>query len=140
VLWGCRNYWYPLYAFVRRRGHDPSEAEDLTQEFFARLLAGNSLTTVQPEKGRFRTFLLAALKNFLANEWDKSTRLKRGGGEAPISLESLDPESRYSLEPVTSAPDEVVFDRQWARTLCGAVMDRLRGEAERDGRRSGSIN
>lgn len=128
----CRQYWYPLYAFVRRRGHDPTEAEDLTQEFFARLLASGGVTGLSQEKGRFRAFLLAALKNFLANEWDKASRLKRGGGNSFVSLDELDPEARLAVEPASSAADEVLFDRQWARALTARVMERLRTEAERD--------
>lgn len=129
----CRHYWYPLYAFVRRRGHDPAEAEDLTQGFFARLLASDGLAGLSQERGRFRTFLLAALKHFLANEWDRANRLKRGGGRTILSLDELDPEARLAVEPASTASDEVQFDRQWARTLTAEVMERLRSEAEQDG-------
>lgn len=129
----CRRYWYPLYAFIRRRGHGPAEAEDLTQEFFSRLLASDGFTGLNPDKGRFRTYLLAMLKHLLANEWDKANRLKRGGGRRVIELDGLDPESRYRIEPATGAPDDVVFDRQWARALTAGVIARLRSEAEREG-------
>lgn len=129
----CRRYWYPLYAFIRRRGHGPAEAEDLTQEFFARLLAADGLAGLGPEKGRFRTYLLATLKHLLANEWDKANRLKRGGGQKVIALDGLEPEARFRIEPANTAPDDVVFDRQWARTLTAGVLARLRSEAEREG-------
>jgi DNA-directed RNA polymerase specialized sigma24 family protein len=129
----CRHYWYPLYVFVRRRGNEPAEAEDLTQEFFAQLLAGSTLSTARPERGRFRTFLLVALKRFLANQWDHANRLKRGGGREFIALDALEPEARYQVEPATNAPEDVMFDRQWARTLTNGVMARMRLEAEREG-------
>src|SRR5262245_16785478 len=129
----CRAYWYPLYAFVRRRGYTPHQAEDSTQEFFARLLSGSGLAGVHPDKGRFRTFLLAAMKHFLADEWDYATRLKRGGGREFLSWDALEPEARYSLEPASNASDEILFDRQWARAIISDVLARLRTEAERDG-------
>src|SRR5208283_2279483 len=91
----CRTYWYPLYAYVRRQGHSKEDAEDLTQGFFARFLERNYLEGLSSEKGRFRAFLLAALKHFLANEWNKSQRQKRGGGVAPLSLDWQDADTRY---------------------------------------------
>src|SRR5208283_5806319 len=91
----CRTYWYPLYAYVRRQGHSKEDAEDLTQGFFARFLERNYLERLSSEKGRFRAFLLAALKHFLANEWNKSQRQKRGGGVAPLSLDWQDADTRY---------------------------------------------
>jgi len=124
----CRVYWYPLYAFVRRRGHDTHEAEDLTQEFFARLLAKNYLAGVDRQKGKFRAFLLAAMKHFLANEWDRSQAQKRGGGQLPIRLDTLDAESRYSLEPAYSLTPEKLFERQWALTVLEQVLTRLQAE------------
>src|SRR5262245_33224105 len=111
----CRTYHYPLYLFVRRRGHQPAEAQDLTQEFFARLLSGTSLQMVQPENGRFRTFLLAALKYFLVSAWRDANRLKRGGGREVISWDHLEAEERYQSEPATSEGEESTFDRRWAR-------------------------
>ena len=129
----CRAYWYPLYAFVRRRGYSPPQAEDSTQEFFARLLSGSGLAGVSQEKGRFRTFLLAAMKHFLADEWDAATRLKRGGGREFLSWDALEPEARYSLEPESNASDEKMFDRQWALALVTEALTRLREEAKRDG-------
>ena len=95
----CRIYWYPLYAFIRRRGHDVHEAEDLTQEFFARLLDKHFLAAADREKGRFRTFLLMAVKRFLANEHDRTQARKRGGGQRIVPLEGLEPEARYHQEP-----------------------------------------
>src|SRR5512136_496277 len=96
----CRHYWQPLYAYVRRAGRSREEAEDLTQAFFARLLAQNSVARADPARGRFRSFLLSALKHFLANEWDKARAQKRGGGQAVLSLDVETAEERYRLEPV----------------------------------------
>src|SRR5207245_10618084 len=94
----CQTYWYPLYVYVRRQGHSPHDAQDLTQEFFARLIEKNYLGDVDREKGRFRSFLLASLKHFLANEWDKAKAVKRGGDQTFVSLNSESAETRYSLE------------------------------------------
>ena len=124
----CQTYWYPLYAFVRRQGHSPHDAQDLTQEFFARLLAKNYLAGVAPEKGNFRSFLLAAMKHFLANEWDRAHAAKRGGGQAIISLDDTDAEERYQLEPVDNMTADKLFDRRWVLTLLEQVMTRLRSE------------
>src|ERR1051325_11157386 len=96
----CRDYWYPLYAFVRRKGHSPHDAQDLTQAFFARLLQKNYVAQADRERGRFRTFLLAALTHFLADEWDKGRREKRGGGREIISFDAASAEERYVLEPI----------------------------------------
>ena len=109
----CSTYWYPLYAYVRRRGHDAHQAQDLTQEFFARLLQRNFLQNVAPDKGRFRSFMLASLKNFLANEWDRAQTQKRCGGVAPIPFEQISAESRYQLEPIDSATPEILYERRW---------------------------
>ncbi len=129
----CRSYWYPLYAFVRRRGYNPYEAQDLTQEFFMQLLDGAGLESVYPEKGRFRTFLLAAMKNFLAKQWRNSRRLKRGGAYQLLSWEELEPEERYAHEPETGTSPEEGFDRHWARTLATKALETLRSEQEREG-------
>lgn len=118
----CRTYWYPLYAYVRRRGYSKADAEDLTQGFFARLLSHNDLRQLSPERGRFRAFLLAALKHYLANEWDKSQRLKRGGG---ATLLSLDAEERYRVEPAHQLSPDKLYDRAWAVTLLERVVRRL---------------
>src|SRR6185369_3101480 len=128
----CSIYWYPLYAYVRRRGHDVHEAEDLTQQFFARLLQRSFLQSVSSEKGRFRSFLLASLKNFLANEWDRTQTQKRGGGRAPIPLDLGNAEYRYQVEPIDTATPEVLYERRWALTLMEQVMTRLRQEYVRN--------
>src|SRR5262245_17222315 len=94
----CRNYWYPLYAFVRRSGRSPEQAEDLTQEYFSRLLAGNGLAEANPERGRFRSFLLGSMKNLLANDWRDANRLKRGGAREIVAWDHLEAEERYALE------------------------------------------
>ena len=113
----CRSYWFPLYAYVRRCGESPEDAKDLTQEFFARLLEKNWLRAASPERGRFRWYLLASLKHFLANEWDRARAQKRGSGHRPISLDGLSPEERYSLEPTDNLSADKVYDRTWALTL-----------------------
>ena len=127
----CRTYWYPLYAFVRRQGHNAHDAQDLTQEFFARLLSKNYLATVAPERGKFRSFLLASLKHFLANEWKRSRAAKRGGGQEIISLNDDEAESRYALEPADDTTAEKIFERRWATTLLDQVVHRLRDEYAR---------
>ena len=132
----CRVYWYPLYAYVRRRGHDTHEAEDLTQEFFLRLLAKDSLASVDREKGKFRAFLLASLKNFLANQWDRRQAKKRGGGQTVLPLDTLDAESRYRLEPSHNLTPERLFERQWAMTVLDQVLARLQAEFAAGGKQT----
>ncbi len=129
----CRQYWYPLYAFVRRRGYPPEEAQDLTQEFFSLLISSESLGDVSQEKGRFRTFLLAALKHFLAKEWRDANRLKRGGGQNILEWDALDPEARLLVEPASDAAPETQFDRRWAEVLVSGVLARLASEQSREG-------
>ena len=129
----CQTYWYPLYAFVRRQGHSPPDSQDLTQEFFARLLAKNYLAGVAPEKGNFRSFLLASLKHFLANEWDRAHAAKRGAGQTMISLDDTEAEERYRLEPVDNMTADKLFDRRWVMTLLEQVMARLRFEYAQNG-------
>lgn len=124
----CQEYWYPLYVFVRRRGFDSHDAEDLTQEFFARLIGKKSLQSVHPEKGKFRSFLLASLKNFLANEWGRGQRQKRGGGQRLLSLDEERAENRYQSEPADQSTPETVYERAWASTLLDLVLARLRRE------------
>lgn len=124
----CRIYWYPLYAFVRRRGHGVQDAEDLTQEFFVRLLAKDQLAAVAPEKGKFRAFLLVSLKHFLANAWDRSKAQKRGGGKSTIVWNVLAAEQRYALEPVDHMTPERLFERQWALAVLDRVLVRLQAE------------
>jgi len=124
----CRAYWYPLYAFVRRRGYDPAEAQDLTQEFFARLIEKRSLTVVERGRGQFRSFLLAALAHFLDNEWDKSQAVKRGGGCSIVSLDEQDAEDRYVHEPFHELTAEKLYERRWAITLLDRVVAALKSE------------
>ena len=124
----CDAYWYPLYAFVRRQGHGPHDAQDLTQEFFARLLEKGWLDGVERERGRFRAWLLAAMKHFLLNEWDRASAEKRGGGAAAISLDALTAEQRYALEPADTASAEKLYDRCWALALLDRALARLRAE------------
>src|SRR5262249_22599663 len=121
----CRTYWCPLYAFVRRLGHRPHDAEDLVQSFFARCLAKNYLEAADRTKGRFRSFLLMALKRFLANEWDKARARKRGGGTPLIALDALRAEERYKHEPTEHKSADHLFERRWALTLLENVLTRL---------------
>jgi RNA polymerase sigma factor (sigma-70 family) len=124
----CENYWFPLYAFVRRAGYSAEDAQDLTQEFFARLLAQRFLTNVDRQKGRFRSFLLATLKHFLADQWDRDHAQKRGGRQTIISFDSLDAETRYRLEPASNLTPEKMFEKQWALSLLEQVLSRLHAE------------
>jgi RNA polymerase sigma-70 factor (ECF subfamily) len=124
----CERYWFPLYVYVRRRVGDVSEAQDLTQEFFARLLENNVLAAASRERGRFRGFLLTAMKNFLANEWDKAKAQKRGGGRRPLPLALDAAESRLSFEPAHDLTPERLYERQWALTLLELVVNRLEAE------------
>jgi DNA-directed RNA polymerase specialized sigma24 family protein len=124
----CRTYWYPLYAYVRRLGHDVHGAQDLTQEFFRKLLEKNSLSIVDRRRGKFRWFLLAAFKGFLANEWDRVRAQKRGGGRQPIALDELTAEQRYRLEPADELTADRIYERRWALTLLEATRARLRSE------------
>lgn len=124
----CQCYWRPLYAYLRWLGFDVQEAEDLTQEFFARLLDGNGLATVDPGKGKFRSFLLASLKHFLANERDRARTLKRGGGLPFIHLDALNAENRRQFELSDDLSPDKAFDRQWALTVLDQALSRLRAE------------
>jgi len=128
----CQTYWYPLYAYVRRRGLSPPDAEDLTQEFFARFLEHGWVAQADRDKGRFRTFLLSALNHLLANEWHKARAQKRGGGAALLPLEFDQAETRYSREPADNATPEQHFERRWATTLLETVVHRLRLEYEQE--------
>src|SRR6266542_6381647 len=124
----CSTYWYPLYAFIRRQGSSPHEAEDLTQGFFFRFLERHSLERVQPAAGKFRSFLLACLKNFLANERERAHAQRRGNGRAAVSLDSTDAETRYSLDPADQRTPEAVFERRWAFAVLERTMTELRRE------------
>ncbi len=125
----CRTYWYPLYAYVRRQGHSPHDAQDLTQEFFARLLARNYLGTVGREKGKFRSFLLAALNHFMADERDRARADKRGGGRALISLNEDDAETRYQADLASPLTPDKIFEKRWATTLLEQAFAKLREES-----------
>ncbi|MBI2948135.1 MAG: sigma-70 family RNA polymerase sigma factor [Verrucomicrobia bacterium] len=126
----CRAYWYPLYAFVRRRGYDPEAARDFTQEFFYRLLTSDWIARADRTKGRFRTFLLCGMQNLLANEWQKANRLKRGAGREIVPLDGLEAEGRYKVEPTDLASADKLFERRWALTLLDRVLARLQSEQE----------
>lgn len=121
----CRTYWYPLYAYVRRQGRAPEEAQDLTQAFFAQLLARESLQTVSRDKGRFRSFLLAAMNHFLADEWDRAHRQKRGGGATIISLDAVEAEERYRFEPWIGSMPGDYSSAVWAMTVLEKAVARL---------------
>ncbi|MEL7498881.1 MAG: ECF-type sigma factor [Planctomycetota bacterium] len=124
----CQTYWYPLYTFVRRQGNDANVAADLTQAFFANLLQRDSIKHVEPGLGKFRSFLLKALKHFLINEWDKSRAQKRGGGKSLLSLDFGEADNRYRLEPAHAETPELIYQKQWAKTLLERVSQTLRSE------------
>jgi RNA polymerase sigma factor (sigma-70 family) len=129
----CRLYWYPLYAYVRRRGHATHEAQDLTQELFARLLERDDLAGLDPARGRFRAFLLAACRHFLANQSDREQALKRGGGRRPLPFDLADADQRYAAEPSHEQTPERLFERRWALTLLDQVLGQLRRHYEAAG-------
>jgi RNA polymerase sigma-70 factor (ECF subfamily) len=124
----CRSYWYPLYSLVRRQGWNVHDSQDLTQAFFAYLLEKKAFGKADPAKGKFRSFLLASLKNFLNNERDRAQRLKRGGGIEILPLEFQQGEERYSLEPASQESPETLFERQWAQTVVEQVVKQLEEE------------
>lgn len=130
----CCVYWYPLYAHVRRRGHSPEDAQDLTQEFFARLLERQWLARADRACGRFRTFLLVALERFLANEWDRARAQKRGGGAPTLPLRWDTAETRYGREPADPRTPERAFERRWAIALLDEVLRRLEAEQQTEGK------
>ena len=129
----CQTYWYPLYAFARRRGLAPADAEDVTQGFFAWLLERNWLGKADQQRGRFRSFLLTSFSNFLTNEWNKARAQKRGGGRI-VSLQRDEAETRCAREPAHNITPEQTYEWRWALTLLGRVMDRLGAEYAREGR------
>ena len=124
----CERYWFPVYAYTRRRGYDAHQAQDLTQEFFVRILEKNVLAAASPERGRFRSFLLTSAKNFLANAWDREQAEKRGGGRRPLSFDAAAGESRLALDPADHLTPDKVFERQWALTLLETVVARVQEE------------
>jgi DNA-directed RNA polymerase specialized sigma24 family protein len=125
----CEAYWFPLYAYIRRRGHTADDARDLTQAFFADLLSRNFLESIDRSKGRFRSFLLASLENFLSHERDKERTLKKGGGAQPLSLDVTDAETRYSYEPADRLTPALAFERRWGLTVMERAMRRLQAES-----------
>jgi RNA polymerase sigma factor (sigma-70 family) len=125
----CQHYWYPLYAFARRRGQAPHDAQDLTQGFFLHLLEHRALKRVDPLKGKFRSFLLASFQNFLADESDRARSLKRGGNLEFVVLDAEDAENRYQLEPTDQLTAEKIFDARWAMTLLTRAVNRLREQS-----------
>lgn len=130
----CNAYWFPLYAYVRLRGHNANDARDLTQEFFTRLLEKDFLKTADPDRGRFRSFLLTVLKRFLSKEHEKEQTLKRGGGLRKLSIDFDSGEQRIRIEPATSATPESIFEKQWALTLLERVLGRLEVDYRNSGR------
>src|SRR5688572_24052149 len=130
----CEQYWYPLYVFVRRRGYAADDAQDLTQAFFARLLEKEDVARASPARGRFRSFLLASLQNFLINEWDRTRALKRGGGVRLTSIDTTDAEERYVSEPATTDTPDDSFNRKWALTLLDRALNETRRHYEGSGK------
>ena len=129
----CQMYWYPLYGYVRGRGHGREDAQDLTQEFFARLLEKNWIGHADREKGRFRSFLLTAMKRFLSDQWDKARAQKRGGGLPLLALQFDSAETRLGREPADEVTPEQSFERRWVITLLDEVVKQLRTEYEQEG-------
>jgi len=131
----CSTYWYPLYAYIRRQGYEVADAQDLTQGFFAHILSRGFLKRASPAKGKFRSFILASLKYFLADEWAKLQAQKRGGGQVPVFLDAQTAETRYRLEPVELMDAEKLFERRWATALLDRVLERLEEEYSKSGRK-----
>jgi len=130
----CSAYWYPVYAMVRRYGYDSESARDMTQAYFARFLEKDWVKQVRPEHGRFRSFLLVSVRNFLHNERDWERAEKRGGGARPLSLDGAAAEERYALEPAASETPETIFEKAWAEEVLARALERLRSEEiEKDG-------
>jgi RNA polymerase sigma factor (sigma-70 family) len=130
----CDAYWYPLYAYIRRRGHSPDEAQDLTQDLFAYLLEHRVIANADPERGRFRAFLRTICTRFLANAHDRATARKRGGGRRALPIEAFDAEGRYARELADLATPDKLFDRTWALTVLALALEQLRREYDDSGR------
>jgi RNA polymerase sigma factor (sigma-70 family) len=130
----CQSYWYPLYAYVRRRGYQPAEAQDLTQAFFAQLLEKGALAAADQARGKFRSFLLASLNHFLANQQRAARAEKRGGGQTVHSLNLEDGERRYGMEPADNVTPDQIYQRRWAMTLLSRAIGNLREEYEQSNR------
>jgi RNA polymerase sigma factor (sigma-70 family) len=130
----CQTYWYPLYVYVRRRGVSAHDAEDLTQAFFLHLLEKQSLANANPDRGRFRSFILAALNNFLINQWEQRRAQKRGGNSQTVSLDLAAAEKRFDLEPPDNSSPDKIFEKQWALALLDEVLNRLEVEYQSEGK------
>ncbi len=131
----CAGYWLPIYAFIRRTGVRPAEAEELTQEFLMRMVQGEYLANAERERGRLRTFLLACVKHFLSSHRRSANRLKRGGGQAPLSIDQAVAEFGYAAEPVDDLTPDALFERRWAKSLMNQVMENLASQMEQEGKR-----
>jgi RNA polymerase sigma-70 factor (ECF subfamily) len=129
----CRSYWFPIYAYICRRNRDPEAAKDLTQAFFMHLLDQNLVARAEPEKGRFRAFVLTLLKNFLINEHERGRAQKRGGGQFQISLDAVDSDVRYRLEPIEDQAPDRQFDQKWAQEILTRSLEKLRHDYEASG-------
>jgi RNA polymerase sigma-70 factor (ECF subfamily) len=130
----CRTYWYPLYVYARRQGYNPDDAQDLTQDFFARLLRKDYFDHADPQRGRFRTFLLSSLKRFLINDWEKRHAIKRGGVQSFLVWDSKATESRYQNDPITDSTPETIYEKRWALALLDQAVARLKDEFSTDGK------
>jgi RNA polymerase sigma-70 factor (ECF subfamily) len=130
----CRTYWYPVYAYIRRKGRMAADAEDLTQEFFSRLLARDFPVGVEREGGKFRSYILRSLDHFLINQWSRGNAVKRGGGTTTFSLDGVDADARYALEPTDGSTPESAYDRRWAATVLETVRAQLRDEYAAQGK------
>ena len=130
----CRAYWYPVYAYIRHRGHQPADSEDLTQGFFARFLEKQAFRVADPGRGRFRTFLLASLQNFLANEWDKTQARKRGGGMVSVAFDEERANQQYAAHAALPCSPAELYDRTWARAILDRVNNLLRDEYAQAGK------
>jgi RNA polymerase sigma-70 factor (ECF subfamily) len=126
----CTSYWYPLYAYLRRTGHAPHDAQDFTQSFLARMIERRDLASVVRERGKFRSFLLGLLKHFLSDEWKRASAQKRGGGQQLVSIDEEAAESKYRIDPAHHTTPDVEFDRQWGFTVLERVLERLRKSYE----------
>src|SRR2546426_200611 len=124
----CHTYWYPLYAYVRRQGHSPEDAQDLTQAFFAQFLEKKSVQLANPERGKFRSFLLTSLKHFLGHEWERGRAIKRGGGQVHLSWDQTSAENEYQHETASQLTPEKIYDQRWALALFQQALARLREE------------
>jgi RNA polymerase sigma-70 factor (ECF subfamily) len=130
----CQTYWFPIYAFIRKKGLSPEQAQDFTQEFFAGFLEKNYVAKAARDRGRFRAFLMSSVENFLHNQHDRAQAQKRGGGQALLSLDYQDAEQRYQIEPVEESDPATIFEQQWAATLLETILNRLREEFSAEGR------